>query len=119
MWQYIMKVSITYPIYRCFSLELNPHWKSFGNCMKTLNKATLFGLIFGLFACSTPVSQFGVYKQSDGTIGVHAPKDAKENEAKEVALEECKKLGKKTVTLLESRKTVNDRFPITYIYLCR
>ena len=89
--------------------------------MKTLNKniavGIYFGVCFGLLACSTPSSQFGVYKQSDGTIGVHAPKDAKENEAKEVALEECKKLGNKTVTLLESRKTVNDRFPITYIYL--
>ena len=87
--------------------------------MKTLNKVTLVGLIFGLFACSTPVSQFGVYKQSDGTIGVHAPKDAKESEAQEVALAECKKEGKRTVTILESRKTVNDRFPLTYIYLCR
>jgi hypothetical protein len=74
---------------------------------------------FLLAACSTPVSQFGVYKQSDGAIGVHAPKDAKENEAQEVALEECKKQGKRTVTILESRKTVNDRFPLTYIYLCR
>jgi hypothetical protein len=72
-----------------------------------------------LAACSTPVSQFGVYRQSDGTVGVHAPKDAKENEAQEVALEECKKEGKRTVTILESRKTVNDRFPLTYIYLCR
>ena len=72
-----------------------------------------------LVACSTPVSQFGVYRQSDGAVGVHAPKDAKENEAQEVALEECKKEGKRTATILESRKTVNDRFPLTYIYLCR
>jgi hypothetical protein len=76
-----------------------------------------FGLIFA--ACSTPQSEFGVYQQSDGTIGVHAPKTAKETEAQEAALVECKKQGKRTVTILESRKTVNDRFPITYIYLCR
>ncbi len=79
--------------------------------------ALIIGLL--LAACSTPQSQFGVYKQSDGTIGVHAPKDAKEAEAQEVALAECKKEGKRTVTILESRKTVNDRFPLTYIYLCR
>jgi hypothetical protein len=77
------------------------------------------GVVVGVIACSTPVSQFGVYKQSDGTIGVHAPKDAKESEAQELALAECKKEGKRTVTILESRKTVNDRFPLTYIYLCR
>ena len=70
-------------------------------------------------ACSTPPSQFGVYRQSDGTIGVHAPKDAKESEAQEVAQEECKKLGKRTASIIDSRKTVNDRFPITYNYLCR
>jgi len=77
------------------------------------------GVVVGVIACATPVSQFGVYKQSDGTIGVHAPKDAKESEAQELALAECKKEGKRTVTILESRKTVNDRFPLTYIYLCR
>ena len=87
--------------------------------MKTVNTVMLLGFSFGLFACSTPDSQFGVYQQSDGTIGVHAPKSAKETEAKEVALAECKKLGKSTATVVESRKTVNDRFPQTYIYLCR
>jgi hypothetical protein len=87
--------------------------------MKALNKLMLLGLSLGLFACSTPQSEFGVYQQSDGTIGVHAPKTAKETEAQEAALVECKKQGKRTVTILESRKTVNDRFPITYIYLCR
>ena len=87
--------------------------------MKLLNKAILLGMGLALLACSTPPSQFGVYKQSDGTVGVHAPKDAKETEAQVVALEECKKMGKRTATILESRKTVNDRFPLTYIYLCR
>ena len=70
-------------------------------------------------ACSTPPSRFGVYQQSDGTIGVHAPKDAKEEEAQDVALAECKKLGKRSVTIIDSRKTINDRFPMTYNYLCR
>ncbi len=74
---------------------------------------------FLLAACSTPQSEFGVYQQSDGTIGVHAPKSAKETEAQAAALAECQKQGKRMVTILESRKTVNDRFPITYIYLCR
>ena len=89
--------------------------------MKSFNKLMplVLGLGFGLLGCSTPSSQFGVYKQSDGAIGVHAPKDAKEIEVQEEALAECKKMGKRNVTLLESRKTVNDRFPITYIYLCR
>lgn len=75
-------------------------------------------LAFTLMACSTPVSEFGVYRQSDGTIGVHAPKNAKETEAQAAAVEECKKLGKRSATILETRKTVNDRFPVTYIYRC-
>jgi hypothetical protein len=70
-------------------------------------------------ACSTPESEFGIYKQSDGAVGVHAPKGAKENEAQETAQAECKKLGKQNAVIAESRKTVNDRFPMTYIYLCR
>jgi hypothetical protein len=71
-----------------------------------------------LVACSTPPSQFGVYQQSDGAIGVHAPKDAKEEEALEIAVAECKKLGRYNARIVDSRKTVNDRFPMTYIYLC-
>ena len=76
-------------------------------------------LAFALFACGTPDGEFGVYKQSDGTIGVHAPKGAKENEVQAMALAECKKLGNQNAVAAESRKTVNDRFPMTYIYLCR
>ena len=72
-----------------------------------------------LIACSTPVSDFRVYKQSDGTIGVHAPKTAKDSEAQEVAEVECQKLGKQTATLVDNRKTSNDRFPMSYTYLCR
>jgi hypothetical protein len=87
--------------------------------MQIIKIVGVLGLVFSIVACSTPASQFGVYKQSDGTIGVHAPKDAKELEAQDAALAECKKMGKRTVTILESRKTVNDRFPVTYIYSCR
>lgn len=76
-------------------------------------------IVAAISACSTPPSRFGVYQQSDGTIGVHAPKDAKEEEAQAVALTECKKSGKRSVTIIDSRKTVNDRFPMTYNYLCR
>lgn len=72
-----------------------------------------------LLACSTPVSDFRVFKQSDGTIGIHAPKSAKDAEAHEVAEAECQKLGKRTATLVDSRKTTNDRFPMSYTYLCR
>ena len=76
-------------------------------------------LVFALFACGTPDSEFGVYRQSDGAIGVHAPKGAKESETQAMALAECRKLGKQNAVVAESRKTVNDRFPMTYIYLCR
>ncbi len=72
-----------------------------------------------ILACSTPPSEFQVYQQSDGTIGVHVPKTAKDTEAQELAEAECKKLGKRTATLVESRKTFNDRFPLSYIYRCR
>jgi hypothetical protein len=71
-----------------------------------------------LLACSTPPSEFGVYRQSDGTIGVHAPKSAKDTEAQAAAAAECKKLGKRSATIVETRKTVNDRFPVTYIFVC-
>ena len=71
-----------------------------------------------MFACATPPSEFGVYRQSDGTVGVHAPKSAKDTEAQAAAAEECKKLGKRSATIVETRKTVNDRFPMTYIFVC-
>jgi uncharacterized lipoprotein len=78
-----------------------------------------FALVGVLSACSTPESQFGVYQQSDGAIGVHAPKGAKEDEAQDVANAECRRLGKRTAVITDNRKTVNDRFPNTYIYFCR
>jgi hypothetical protein len=86
--------------------------------MKTFSYLPLV-VVFALFACGTPDSEFGVYKQSDGAIGVHAPKGSKESETQAMALAECKKLGKQNAIAVESRKTVNDRFPMTYIYLCR
>jgi hypothetical protein len=49
---------------------------------------------------------------------VHAPKSTKDNEAQAAAVEECKKLGKRNATIVETRKTVNDRFPMTYIFVC-
>jgi hypothetical protein len=49
---------------------------------------------------------------------VHAPKSAKDTEAQAAAAEECKKLGKRSATIVETRKTVNDRFPMTYIFVC-
>jgi hypothetical protein len=86
--------------------------------MKHLLPIVLSSVGLLLLACSTPTSQFGVYRQSDGTVGVHAPKSAKDTEAQAAAVEECKKLGKRSATILETRKTVNDRFPMTYIYMC-
>jgi hypothetical protein len=78
--------------------------------------ASSLGLL--VMACSTPSSQFGVYRQSDGTVGVHAPKSAKDSEAHAAATQECKKLGKRSASIIETRKTVNDRFPMTYIFMC-
>jgi hypothetical protein len=89
------------------------------NNYRIIRLALLGSLLFALGACGTPASEFGVYRQSDGTIGVHAPKDAKESEAQAAALEECKKDGKRFVSILEQRKTVNSNFPTTYLYSCR
>jgi uncharacterized lipoprotein YmbA len=81
----------------------------------------IFPMLFALslVGCSTPESDFRIYRQSDGTIGVHAPKGSNDSEAHEVAEAECKKLGRFSATLIDSRKTVNDRFPTTYNYICR
>ena len=86
--------------------------------MKRLLQVCISSLGLFLLACGTPQSEFGVYRQSDGTVGVHAPKSAKNTEAQAAAEEECKKLGKRSATLVETRKTVNDRFPMTYIFVC-
>ena len=86
--------------------------------MKIIALALVLAVSATMLACSTPPSQFGVYRQSDGTVGVHAPKSAKDSEAQAAAAEECKKLGKRSATIVETRKTVNDRFPMTYIFAC-
>ena len=86
--------------------------------MNFFSRVLLLALSMAMLACSTPQSEFGVYRQSDGTVGVHAPKSAKDTETQQAAVEECKKLGKRSATIVETRKTVNDRFPMTYIYVC-
>jgi hypothetical protein len=86
--------------------------------MKITSLALALAASMAMVACATPPSEFGVYRQSDGTVGVHAPKSAKDNEAQGAAAEECKKLGKRGATIVETRKTVNDRFPMTYIFVC-
>ncbi|MBU3621744.1 hypothetical protein [Polynucleobacter sp. CS-Odin-A6] len=86
--------------------------------MKFISRVLLLAFSMAMLACSTPQSEFGVYRQSDGTVGVHAPKSAKDTETQQAAVEECKKLGKRSATFVEARKTVNDRFPMTYIYVC-
>ena len=86
--------------------------------MNTIYLIVIAIVSLSLSACETPSSQFGVYRQSDGTIGVHSPKSATQEESQVAAAEECKKLGKRTATILGSRETGNDRFPITYLYRC-
>ena len=94
-------------------------WFSIMNSQMKITTYLSFIIIFALTACGTPEREFGVYKQSDGAIGVHAPAGAKESETQEMTLAECKKLGKQNTVAAGSRKTVNDRFPMTYIYICR
>jgi hypothetical protein len=45
---------------------------------------------FLLLVCSTQPCEFGVYRQSDGTVEVHAPKPTKDTEAQAATVEECK-----------------------------
>jgi len=87
--------------------------------MKSTLLLCLASFSFVLLGCSTPESDFRVYRQSDGTIGVHAPRGATDSEAHEVAEAECKRLGKYSATMVDSRKTVNHHFPTNYIYVCR
>lgn len=80
----------------------------------------LIGLLAGLIAgCGTADYDLRAYTQSDGLVGVHTIKTAKESETQAVAEAECKKKGKRRAILVESRTTVNDRFPITNLYMCR
>jgi hypothetical protein len=72
-----------------------------------------------LVGCSTSAYDLRAYTQSDGLVGVHTTKKAKESETQAVAEAECKKKGKRRAVFVESRTTVNDRFPITNLYMCR
>lgn len=87
--------------------------------MRTLH-TFLISLLAGLLAgCGTSDYDLRAYTQSDGLVGVHTIKTAKESETQAVAEAECKKKGKRRAVLVESRTTVNDRFPITNLYMCR
>ena len=72
-----------------------------------------------LIGCGTSDYDLRAYTQSDGLVGVHTVKTAKESETQAVAEAECKKKGKRRAVFVESRATVNDRFPITNLYMCR
>ena len=78
------------------------------------------GLLVAILAgCGTSAYDLRAYTQSDGLVGVHTVKTAKESETQAVAEAECKKKGKRRAVFVESRTTVNDRFPITNLYMCR
>jgi hypothetical protein len=78
------------------------------------------GLLAGLLVgCGTSAYDLRAYTQSDGLVGVHTIQKAKESETQAVAEAECKKKGKRRAVFVESRTTVNDRFPITNLYMCR
>jgi hypothetical protein len=72
-----------------------------------------------LTGCGTSDYDLRAYTQSDGLVGVHTIKSAKESETQGIAEAECKRKGKRRAVLVESRTTVNDRFPITNLYMCR
>jgi len=78
------------------------------------------GVLVGVLAgCGTSAYDLRAYTQSDGLVGVHTVQKAKESETQGVAEAECKKKGKRRAIFVESRTTVNDRFPITNLYMCR
>ena len=71
-----------------------------------------------LSACATSKSNFRAVQTSDGRVGVQTVSTAKDEEVMAVAVEECKKLGKKGATISEVRPTLNDRFPVMHTYTC-
>ncbi len=71
-----------------------------------------------LGACSTSKINFRAVQTSDGRVGVQTVSTAKDEEVMAVAIEECKKLGKKGATISEVRPTLNDRFPVMHTYTC-
>jgi hypothetical protein len=76
-------------------------------------------IVATLTGCGTSAYDLRAYTQSDGLVGVHTVKSAKESETQAVAEAECNKKGKRRAVFVESRVTVNDRFPITNLYMCR
>ena len=88
--------------------------------MPRLNTFNLFScaIIYLLTACGTPQSDFRVVNRSDGMIGVQAIKGAKELEAQELAVTECKKTGRSGAAISEAKTTHNDQFPMIYIFQC-
>ncbi|MCM0028303.1 MAG: hypothetical protein NBV55_01230 [Polynucleobacter sp.] len=84
-------------------------------------QSTLFVCLLAsiLVGCGTSAYDLRAYTQSDGLVGVHTVKSAKESETQAIAEAECKKKGKRRALFVESRTTVNDRFPITNLYMCR
>ena len=72
-----------------------------------------------LAGCGTSDYDLRAYTQSDGLVGVHTIQKAKESETQAVTEAECKTKGKRRAVFVESRTTVNDRFPITNLYMCR
>jgi DNA-directed RNA polymerase subunit M/transcription elongation factor TFIIS len=82
----------------------------------TIFSSLLAGVLVG---CGTSAYDLRAYTQSDGLVGVHTIQKAKESETQAVAEAECKKKGKRRAVFVESRTTVNDRFPITNLYMCR
>lgn len=85
------------------------------------NQYTLFFCLLGgaLAGCGTSAYDLRAYTQSDGLVGVHAVKTAKESETQGIAEAECKKKGQRRAVFVESRPTVNDRFPLTNLYVCK
>ena len=71
-----------------------------------------------LSACATSKSNFRAVQTSDGRVGVQTVTTAKDEEVMAVAIEECKKLGKKGAAISEVRTTLNDRFPVMHTYTC-
>jgi DNA-directed RNA polymerase subunit M/transcription elongation factor TFIIS len=87
--------------------------------MRTPYPVLIFLLVGSLAGCGTSAYDLRAYTQSDGLVGVHTIQKAKESETQAVAEAECKKKGKRRAIFMESRTTVNDRFPITNLYMCR
>jgi hypothetical protein len=87
--------------------------------MRTPYPVFVFLLVGSLAGCGTSAYDLRAYTQSDGLVGVHTIQKAKESETQAVAEAECKKKGKRRAVFVESRATVNDRFPVTNLYMCR